>query len=66
MTNNILTGKDFICLCLRNGFKSYQEIADQYNDGKIQIIKFWATEKRKPTLITQIGLYAIAKQEGWL
>jgi hypothetical protein len=66
MTNNILSGKEFIYLCLNNGFKGYQEIADSFNEGKIDLIKKWGAGNSRPALITQVGLYAIAKQEGWL
>lgn len=66
MTNNILTGKAFVLLCLQHGFKNYQEIADRFNDGKIDLIKRWGSGRNDPALITQIGLYAIAKNNGWL
>lgn len=66
MNNHILTGKEFILLALQHGFKGYQEIADRFNEGKVDLVKKWATGTRQPALITQVGLYAIAKQEGWL
>jgi hypothetical protein len=40
-------------------------VADRFNDSKKDIIEKWA-RGCEPTKITRIGLYAIAKIEGWL
>lgn len=66
MTNHTITGKDFIFLALNHGFKNHQDIADAFNDGKIDMIKRWSNGSSNPNTITQIGLYAIAKNNGWL
>jgi len=63
---NILTGQEFVWLCKIHGFKSYQQIADRFNDGKVDSINKWGNGSSNPPPITQKGLYAIAKQEGWL
>ena len=67
MTNNILTGFDFIELCYDNGFRSLNDIADNF-DGLLSIstIEKWHSRRREPRLLTKIALYAIAKQQGWV
>jgi hypothetical protein len=75
MTNNIigliqpceneLSARVFVQLAVANGFKTYQDVADRFNDSKKDIIEKWA-RGCEPTKITRIGLYAIAKIEGWL
>lgn len=66
MTKNILTGQEFVNICKTHGFKSYQQIADHFNDGKVDVINKWGNGSSKPPLITQMGLYAIAERNGWL
>lgn len=64
--DNTITGYEFIILCLKHGYKTYQEIADDFNNGNCDVIKSWGSKRSKPTLITQKGLYAIAKLNQWL
>jgi hypothetical protein len=66
MTTHILTGQEFVNICKINGFKNYQQIADHFNDGKCDVINKWGNGSSNPPLITQMGLYAIAKQNGWI
>jgi len=62
---NVLSARTFVQLAVAHGFQTYQDIADRFNDSKKDVIEKWA-RGYEPTKITRIGLYAIAKMEGWL
>jgi hypothetical protein len=63
---NYISGQEFVNLCKSHGFKNYQQIADNFNDGKVDTINKWGNGSSVPPMITRIGLYAIAKYNGWL
>jgi hypothetical protein len=67
MTNNILTGFEFVELCYDHGCRSFNDIVDRF-DGlfSISTIEKWHCRQNNPRLLTQIALYAIAKDQGWL
>ena len=67
MTNNSLSGFDFIELCLDNGCRSIADIATKYSDlFSVSTLEKWHSGNRQPRLLTKIALYAIAHSEGWV
>jgi hypothetical protein len=67
MTNNILSGFDFIELCYDHGCRSLNAIADRYPDYfSISTLEKWHSRITEPRLLTQKALYFIANEEGWL
>lgn len=67
MTNNILSGFEFVELCYKNGYRSFNAIVEKFGDYvSISTVEKWHSRIRNPKPITQKALYYLAKEEGWL